>query len=323
MAMLLGMSKRALTRWVHRRQQTEPSPPRQGRPPVVSPAVRDKIRRCYLDSHRVWGPQVLAAWAARHGLGSYSPTTVGEVIKDLKLPEPPRPKPKRYEVTAADVMWSEDGAGFRQQGKKHELLVVQDECARYKVNHRLVAGPANAADVCDYLRQAFEAHGAPLVLKHDNGAIFVADEVKELLDEYGVVELTGPKYYPCYNGKKERSIRDIKSYERAMRRDLPSGTLQSRVDAAIEDLNDHRPRPVLSGHTAYEVYRQQRRNLPNRQRFRQDVDRREQQLTREATTRAEMDCARRKAVEQVLIRYGLLNYGAGLSPYFEAKTGTK
>ena len=320
--MLLGISEQALGRWCQRRKRTEP-PPRRGRPPVITPAARIKIRRCYLDSHRVWGPRTLALWAARQGLGSHSPSTVGEVIADLKLPEPKRTKPKRYEVTAADVMWSEDGAGFRQHGKKHELLVLQDECARYKVNHRLVAGPAKAADVCAYLRQAFETHGAPLVLKHDNGAIFLADEVKELLDEYGVVELTGPKYYPCYNGKKERSIRDIKSYERAMRRDMPSGSLQSRIDAAIEDLNDHRPRPMLGGHTAHEVYSQLRRNLPDRERFRQDVDRREQQLIKEATARAEKDCARRKAIEQVLIRYKLLNYGAGLSPYFQAKMGTE
>ena len=34
----------------------------------------------------------------------------------------------------------------------------------------------------------------------------------------GVTELTGPRHYPQYNGKKERSMRDIKSYERAMRR---------------------------------------------------------------------------------------------------------
>jgi len=321
MAMLMGISEQALGRWCQRRQRPEP-PPAQGRPPVIPAEAREQIRRRYLDSHCEWGPQILAAWAARQGLGKHSPSTVGEVIADLKPPEPKRPKPRRYEVTAADVMWSEDGASFRQRGKKHELLVLQDECARYKVNHRLVAGPAKAADVCAYLRQAFEAHGAPLVLKHDHGAIFKADEVRDLLEQHGVVELTGPTYYPCYNGKKERSIRDIKSYERAMRRDMPSGTLHSRVEAAIEDLNDHRPRPMLGGHTAQEVYRQLRRNLPDRERFRQDVDRREQQLLKEATTRAELDCARRKAVEQVLISYGLLNYGAGLAPYFEPKTRT-
>jgi len=160
-----------------------------------------------------------------------------------------------------------------------------------------------------------------LVLKHDHGAIFQANEVRNLLDQYGVVEVTGPTYYPCYNGKKERSIRDFKSFERAMRRDLRSGTLHSRIEAAIEDLNDHRRRPMLGGHTAHEVYSQLRRNLPQRERFCQDVDRREQQLLKKATTRAEQDCARRKAVDQVLIRYGLLNYGAAWLPISSRKLG--
>ncbi len=244
------------------------------------------------------------------------------VIEDLRIAEPKRPKPKRYEVTVADAMWSEDGAGFKERGKKRELLVLQDECSRYKVNHRLVQGPATAQDVCAYLRGAFEIHGAPLVLKHDGGAIFHAEEVTELLNEYGVVELTGPRHYPCYNGKKERSIRDIKSYERAVKCDLPSSRLNNRINAAIEDLNDHRPRPMLGGRTAYEVYREQRQKLPNRQRFRQQVDRKEIQLTKEATSRAQRDSARRRAVEQVLIRYGLLKYGADLSTYFKARTGT-
>jgi len=115
------------------------------------------------------------------------------------------------------AVWAEDGAGFRERGRKKELLVIQDEHSRYKVNHRLVDGPATGEDVCDYLEQAFEQHGAPLVLKHDGGAIFHTEGVRNLLRRWGVIELTGPRYYPQYNGKKERSIRDIKSYERAMR----------------------------------------------------------------------------------------------------------
>ncbi len=321
MAMLLGMSKQSLARWVHRRHRTEPQPP-QGRPEAIGPAARWKIRRCYLDHHRQWGPRVLAAWADRQGLGRHSPTTVAKVIEDLRLPEPKLPRPKRYEVTVADAMWSEDGAGFKEQGKKRELLVLHDECSRYKVNYRLVHGPATAKDVCAYLRGAFETHGAPLVLKHDGGAIFHAEEVKILLDEFGVVELTGPRHYPCYNGKKERSIRDIKSYERAIKRDLPWSTLSNRISVAVEDLNDHRPRPMLGGRTAQEVYRDQRLKLPDRSRFRRDVDRREIQLEKEATSRAEQDSARRRAVEQVLIRYGLLKYGAGMSTDFKARTGT-
>lgn len=316
------MTRQALVLWLQRRQGTErPCRPR-GRPKVIGPLARWRLRRCYLDHHRQWGPRVLAAWAVREGVGRFSHGAIARVIADLRRPKPKRPKPKRYEVTMPDAMWSEDGAGFREYGRKRELLVLQDEYSRYKVNNRLVAGPAKAQDVCAYLRGAFETHGAPLVLKHDGGAIFHAEQVKELLDEYGVVELTGPRHYPCYNGKKERSIRDIKSYERAMRADLPSSTQSSRVSAAIEDLNENRPRPILGNRTACEVYEQNRKPLPDRTLFRKEVDRREARLMTEASSRAERDSARRRAVEQVLIRYGLLKYDLDLSTYFKARYAT-
>jgi len=67
------------------------------------------------------------------------------------------------------------------------------------------------------------------------------------LAEHQVIELTGPRRYPQYNGKQERSMRDIKSYERAMRRHGVKGRLIERLDTTIEDLNEHRtssPYPV-------------------------------------------------------------------------------
>ncbi len=64
--------------------------------------------------------------------------------------------------------------------------------------------------------------------------------------------LTSPSRYPPFNGKKERSIRDIKSYERAVRRHTTGTTLEERLAEAIGDLNDQRPRPVLRGRTARE-----------------------------------------------------------------------
>ncbi len=57
-----------------------------------------------------------------------------------------------------------------------------------------------------------------------------------------------------YNGKKERSIRDVKSYERTLRRSGLKLTLRQRLDEIIHDLNEERPRPVLGGRTAREVF---------------------------------------------------------------------
>jgi transposase InsO family protein len=238
------------------------------------------------------------------------------MIDDLREPPEETPAPTRYEVAGAGVIWSEDGTGFRAHGQKKELLVVQDERSRYKTGDRLVDGPAHEDDVHDYLKAAFDKHGAPLVLKHDGGKIFHAEKIRKLLDEYQVVELTGPHHYPQYNGRTERSNRDIKSYERAMRRHQPWTSLAERINAALHDLNEVRPRPVLGGRTAREAFEQDRVPLPDRAAFRADVDRMEVLLESLAGTRELKDSARRRAVEQVLIDYRLMEVNGDVSPDF-------
>ena len=260
----------------------------------------------------VSGSGDLAPWRiGREGLGSWSPTTISKVIDDLREKVAPKPDPVRYEVTRTGAMWSEDGADFRERGHKKELVVAQDEHSRYKVHYRLVDGPADEEAVYGYLKEAFERYGPPLVLKHDGGKVFCGDRVRGLLDQYKVVDLTGPGYYPQYNGKKERSVRDIKSTERAMRRHRAAPTLVERLDASIRDLNDERPRPVLCGNTAREVYMRDRHGLPDRDHFIQEVNRTEEKLRDQAVTRQQRDGARRHAVELVLLQYGLLEIHGG------------
>jgi len=264
---------------------------------------------------------VLAAWARRKGLGNWSPETIAKVVADLKPKPAPQPPPEWYEINASGVMWSEDGAGFKEYGRKKELLVLQDECARFKVNHRLVKGPAKADDVVSYLREAFDTAGPPLVLKHDGDGIFQNKQVTQLLDEYEVVSLTSPPGYPQYNGKKERSIRDIKSYERAMRRYGVKGTLDERLEETISDLNDHRPRPVLGGRTAREVFEGDR-HRQNRPKFIKEVRRRERILRKEAVTRRDRESAQRRAVEETLTVYRLIEKRGDVSTNKTGETAT-
>ena len=201
--------------------------------------------------------------------------------------------------------------------------MAQDEHARFKVGYELVDGPADEDVVHRNLVAAFARYGAPLVLKHDGGSIFHGGRIGELLRKHRVTELTGPRHYPQYNGKKERSIRDIKSFERVMRRHGRPSTLRQRIDAAVHDLNDDRPRPVLAGRIARDVFEQDRIPLPNRQEFRKEVDRTERQLHDAATTRAERNAARRRAVEHVLLAYGLMKEIGDVSHNCEAAAGTK
>ena len=313
MAEVLDTSVPSLRRWQTRQHTGSSEPSHVGRPTVLPGDAQDRIRQCYRDHYGQWGPQVLAVWCRRTALGKWSPSTIAPVIADLREEPEEKPDPIRYEITASGVMWSEDGTGFKDQGRKKELLIVQDEHARFKVNHRLVSGPACGEDVIAYLREAFDRYGPPLVLKHDGDSIFHTEEMRDLLEEYRVLDLTGPRYYPQYNGKLERGNRDVKGYVRARRRHGVPGTLLDHVDAAVWDLNEDRPRPVLDGRTAREVFQHDRINLPDRQQFREEVDQTEQGLLAGARSRAEVQSARRRAIEEVLLRYSLMKESGDVS----------
>ena len=318
----MGISTCSLKKWERRSKKVSAGAIKRGRPEVIPPEARWKLRRCYLDHFGQWGPTVLRFWAIRERLGNWSPGTIARVISDLAAKPEKIPKPKKYEITSPMAMWSEDATSFRERGHKRELLVLQDECSRYKVNKRLATGPANANDVVDYLREAFERHGAPLVLKHDGGSIFHHDRVRDLLKEYNVVELTSPPFYPPFNGKKERSMRDIKSYERALRKNVKGTSLLERIDITLRDLNEERPRPVLGGRTAREVFDDDRIPLPSRKRFKMEVETKLVELEAKAGSRKEVQAARRRAVIDVLSRYNLLNWRGNVSTNYQRQCGT-
>ncbi|MCP4599805.1 MAG: transposase [Proteobacteria bacterium] len=298
------------------------APKKRGRPESIPQEARWKLRECYKAHYCQWGPSVLREWAIREGLGRWNASTISKVIADLKPKPEKKAKPNRYEIAAPMVMWSEDGTQFKERGKKKELLVLQDECARYKINWELANGPANAVLVAEYLHEAFEQYGAPLVLKHDGDSIFHEQCVRDLLDEYSVVDLTSPPSYPPFNGKKERSMRDIKSYTRALFENRVGNSLEERIAITMHDLNDERPRPVLKGMTAAEVFNQTQTRLPNRRRFKMEVETKRRELEAEAGSRTEKTAARRRAVIQVLSSYNLINWRSDVSTYLRSQTGT-
>ncbi len=118
-------------------------------------------------------------------------------------------------------------------------------------------------------------------------------------------------------------MRDIKSFERAMRRHGRPSPLKHRIDAAVRDLNQDRPRPMLGGRVAREVFEKDRMPLPDRRVFMEEVNRTERELHDAAVTRAQTDSARRRAVEGVLLAYGLMKNTGDVSHNYEAAEVTK
>jgi transposase InsO family protein len=74
----------------------------------------------------------------------------------------------------------------------------------------LAAEDETADTVIDCLHELFDEHGAPLVLKCDNGPGFVARALKQFLCDRSVVTLYSPPYAPWYNGAIERANRSLK-----------------------------------------------------------------------------------------------------------------
>ena len=71
-----------------------------------------------------------------------------------------------------------------------------------------------AAVVLPLLETLFTAHGAPLVLKADNGSAFIAAETLEFLRSWGVFMLFSPPHTPAYNGSIEAANGAFKSRTR-------------------------------------------------------------------------------------------------------------
>jgi transposase InsO family protein len=74
------------------------------------------------------------------------------------------------------------------------------------------------------LASLFALHGAPLILKSDNGSPFDAEATRALLDSAAVIPLFSPPYYPKYNGATEAGIGSLKTRteHHAARHDRPA-----------------------------------------------------------------------------------------------------
>lgn len=146
-------------------------------PHVARAVLEDLVRRyrhVYRQRHR----------AVRGVLHWTAPGTVWA----MDFTEPPRPVDDMYPA----------------------ILVVRD-LASGKTLAALPC-PAQSGDVVRAaLRALFMRHGAPLVLKSDNGSPLVEQSVRELLAAWGTIALLSPPGMPAYNGACEAGIGGLKT----------------------------------------------------------------------------------------------------------------
>jgi hypothetical protein len=121
-------------------------------------------------------------------------------------------EPARLGWTVPGSVWSTD---FTEpplpiDGVFDYVLVVRDLASQCT----LLAAPCyrQTAEVVVFsLQRLFNQHGAPLVLKSDNGSAFKADETRQLCQRHGVVNLLSPPLTPRYNGSIEATGGQLKT----------------------------------------------------------------------------------------------------------------
>ena len=221
----------------------------------------------------------------------------------------------RLQWTRPGSVWAADHSHVRGATKEARIAI---SCRDLGSHEQLLWEPSRetASVTVEQLRRSFEKHGPPLVFKADGGPSFRSDEMRQLLDEYGVELLPSPPYCPEYNGSCEAANQSMK------KRTLHIAENHGRADAWLPcDLElgrqqaNHTTRPWgLHGPVPRERWLGRNPIQPeDRERFRAICARwREQviiakeltpeQLDREITAR----CVQRAAVSRALVEHGLL-----------------
>jgi hypothetical protein len=209
--------------------------------PAMARNELTEILHCY---RQVWR---LQHRRAPHVLRWLRPGTVWA----MDFAEPPRPIDGRFDY----------------------LLAVRDLASGRQLLWRPVEAE-NAEVVIRELTPLFMSHGAPWVLKADNGSAFIADPLASFLGHWQTLTLFSPPQTPSYNGSIEASIGSLKTRSQRLATWLghPGQWTSPVVEAARHEANTTaRPRR-LHGATPDDVwFRRRPLTEDERDRFRATV----------------------------------------------------
>ena len=233
---------------------------------------------------------------------------------------------QRYHQTLHVLHWQRVGAVWAMDfaeaptpidGQYPYLLAVRD-LASGQTLLWLPLATASAAETIPALEPLFLQHGAPLVLKTDNGSPFIAAATAAFFSLWGVEQLFSPPYVPGYNGSVEAGIGSLKTRteQRASRQGHPAywswddaAAARAEANATARPRGENRPTPdeSWSGRRPLSAVERARFGATVAQ-YRDEV--RAQGGYRDATevSSTEARAIDRQAIPRALVEHGLLLY---------------
>lgn len=265
---------------------------------------------------------------------------------------------RRFERPTPNAMWQIDIFTFNlKRMYKVYLIGIIDDHSRYLAGWGLYR-QQTADAVMEVVKGAIGQWGAPREILSDNGRQFVAwrgkTQFQKTLKQQGIQHVRSAPHHPMTLGKIERFWQTIwrEFLEEAVFASFADAC--QRLDHWVSYYNHQRPHQGIDGACPADrfygmakdvdqaVSQGCRENslrlalgqepqpplyllaqLPDRRLFREEVESRERSLLPLAESRDEARKAHRKAVEQTLMCYGLMEIEGDVSHDFLLEVGTK
>src|SRR5262245_24925432 len=238
-AVRLGVSSRALEAWIRLWRTKRLALRPRGRPSEMLTRV---VRREVLGLLYLLGPQTgLAVLQAR--FPGVPRAALADLLHRYRIAHK-----RGHRCLIHALRWKKAGRVWAMDfekppgpidGRYSRLLLVRDLASGEQLLARPTLGES-AWVVMVALRALFREHGAPLVIKADNGGGFRAWETKALLRRHGALPLYSPAETPQYNGSCEAGIGSIetRAHYIAAQHDRPGAWTADDVEQARRQANE-------------------------------------------------------------------------------------
>jgi transposase InsO family protein len=258
----LWVSPRTLRGWCHRWREQEREAGPRGRKPSRGPRER-----------RLAVLAVLSLTGLHVGLPSLRrifPELSRAELADLKW-RMLRVRRRRGRVLGGVLTWTTPGTVWamdhahppgRIDGLFRTMFMVRDLASSNQLDALPCIGETDI-ETCDRLEGLFLTLGPPLVLKCDNGSAFRSQRMRDLLNEYHVLDLLSPPRTPKYNGAIEAGNGSIKvrAHHEAARHGRPGEWTCDDLEAARLMANELGRPFGMNGPTPDEAWAARRRIL--------------------------------------------------------------
>ena len=153
----------------------------------------------------------------------------------------------KIEWNCPHMVWSMDDFEYVYKGIKFHVHQVRDLTSKYIFEPLVSREPLKGEEIAGNLIKLFRQYGTPLFMKRDNGANLNHSSVINVMQEFKVIPLNNPAYYPQYNGSMEYAQKETKKQLDNIIWEFENpDTFPFAVRQAVHNVN-HKPRSIFKG----------------------------------------------------------------------------